>query len=211
VIWRQSVHHVRLVKLDLEEERRDGGVRRPGVASIRGPDGDDEVEWTDGRAHDEALERLAVPRAAAADLVRERLDPLHGRELERWGGDEAPLARKRLEDGSWPRLEVLRAFVDAVQAQAALFSGVREDVLLEIVVAELRENDDEVRTPVWMWDDAPHLSNSLPVESPRAAPSSFLHALDDDAALAGLSVILRDTLHGPSELRQVGESDRGAA
>jgi hypothetical protein len=108
---------------------------------------------------------------------REHLDPLHGRELERWDGDEVPLARKCLEDGSWLRLEVPRAFVDAVQAQAALFSGVWEDVLLEIVVAELRENDDEARTPVWVWYDAPHLSNSSPTEFPQAAPSSFLHAL----------------------------------
>ncbi len=127
-----AVHHVRLVELDLEEERRAGGVRRPafrGGASIRGPD---------GRAYDEALERLAVPRAAAADLFRERLDVLHGWELERRGGDEAPFARERLDDGSWLRPEVPRTFVDAVQVQAGLFGGVREDVLLESVVAELR-------------------------------------------------------------------------
>ena len=50
---------------------------------------------------------------------------------------ETPLAREYREYGSWLCPKVPRAVVDAVQVQAGLFGGVREDVLLETVVAEL--------------------------------------------------------------------------
>ena len=69
-----AVHHVRFVELDLEEEGRTRGVRRRvGVGlSVRG-------RRADGRADDEAFERLAVPRAAAADVLRKRFYFGYGR------------------------------------------------------------------------------------------------------------------------------------
>ena len=91
----------------------------------------------DGRADDKALECLDVPRPAVADLVREHPDFLHERELEGGSRDEAPFARKRVDHGRWLRPEVTRAVVDTVQVQAGLVSGVGEDMLLDIVVAEL--------------------------------------------------------------------------
>ena len=90
----------------------------------------------DGRA-DESLEHLIVPRPAAAYLVRERFDFLHGRELERGSGYEAPFAHERVEHGRCLRPEIARVVVDTMQVQAGLIGGVWEDVLLEIVVAEL--------------------------------------------------------------------------
>ena len=103
-----AIHHVRLGELDFEEEGRAVGVRR-----LRGCVGG-RLGRVDGRAHDEALERLAVPLPAAADFFRERLDLLHGGQLERWRGYEAPFARERVEDGGWLGVEVSRAIVDAV-------------------------------------------------------------------------------------------------
>jgi hypothetical protein len=123
-----AVHHVRLVEFDLEEEGRAGGVRRRRVGGRR----------ADGSAHDEALERLAVPLPASTDLLRERLDFLHGGKFERWCRDESPLARERVEYGGWLSSEVTRAVVDAVEVQAGLVGGVREYVFFETVVAELQ-------------------------------------------------------------------------
>ena len=123
-----AVHHVRLIKLDFEEERRAGGVWRPRVRLGGGGH---------GRADDEALECFVIPCALAADLLRERLDVLHGRELNRGRRYEPPLARERREHRSWLCPEVPRTVVDAVQVQSGLFSCVREDVFFEAVVAEL--------------------------------------------------------------------------
>ena len=52
-------------------------------------------------------------------------------------GDEAELVREGVDDGLGLRLERARAGVEAVQVQAGLVWGDREDVLLEGVVAEL--------------------------------------------------------------------------
>ena len=60
-----AIHHVRLVELDFEEEKRAFGVRR-----LRGYLGG-RLGCADGRAHYEALEHLAVPLPAAADLFCE--------------------------------------------------------------------------------------------------------------------------------------------
>ena len=49
-----AVHHVRLVELDLEEERRARCIRRP-LRRVR------LVGGSRGGANDEALERLVVP------------------------------------------------------------------------------------------------------------------------------------------------------
>ena len=103
-----AIHHVRLVELDFGEEVRAVGVRRwRGCVGGR-------LERADGRAHDEALERLAVPLPAAADLFREGLDLLHGGMLERGRGYEAPFTRERVEHAGWLGAELSRAVVDAV-------------------------------------------------------------------------------------------------
>ena len=71
---------------------------------------------------------------------------------------ETPLARECREYGSWLCPEVPRAVVDAVQVQAGLFGGVREDVFLKTVVAELRAGGNELgRQGLGVCDDAPQL------------------------------------------------------
>ena len=75
-----------------------------------------------------------------------------------------------------------------MQVQAGLFGRVWEDVLLESVVAELQAGGLARRGFVgWcVWTNLPQMqwSSSSPIESALAAPSSFLHAPDGDAASA---------------------------
>ena len=106
---------------------------------------------------------------------------LHGGKLERGRGYEAPFARERVENAGWPGAEVSRPVVDAMQVQAGLVGGVREYVLLEIVVAELRakgKNEVGVLSQV----DTPRLRRSSPssIVSPRAVLSFSLPALNAD-------------------------------
>ena len=89
------------------------------------------------RAHDEALDRLPVPLAGLGNLLGEGFDFGDGVQDSGRGRDEAPLVREGVDDGLGLRLERARARVEAVQVQAGLVRGDREDVLLEGVVAEL--------------------------------------------------------------------------
>lgn len=101
-----AVHHVRLVELDLEEERGARLVRR-------------QARWlpTLGRrldhlrAHHEALERLPVPLARLADALCELLHFGDGLQDGGLGGYKAPLARERVNGGLVHRLEVFGTLV----------------------------------------------------------------------------------------------------
>ena len=62
----------------------------------------------DGHAYDEALRHIAVPTAAAADLVRKRPDVLQRRKLERKGGEEAPTRARTPRTQQMATCEVCR-------------------------------------------------------------------------------------------------------
>jgi hypothetical protein len=52
-------------------------------------------------------------------------------------GDEPPLARELVDDGSGLGFEMLGAVVETVEVQARLLGGVGKDVFFEVVIAEL--------------------------------------------------------------------------
>ena len=92
-----AVHHVRLIEFDLEEERRARRVRRcawPGVVLALAS------RWRlrDRRAHDEALERLALPLSGLGYFLSESLDFRDRVEDRRGGHDEPPLFGERIDD-----------------------------------------------------------------------------------------------------------------
>ena len=95
-----------------------------------------------------------------------------------------------------------------MQVQAGLVGGVREYVLLEIVVAELRakgKNEVGVLSQV----DAPRLRRSSPssIVSPRAVLSFSLPALNaDETSTRRHERGSPDTLNGPSECFEVRRS-----
>ena len=102
-----AVHQVRLVELDLEEEGRACWVRG-GFAASGGGGG------ADVRAHDEALDRFAVPLPRLGDLLGEGFDFGDRVQDGGRGGDEAPLVREGVDDGLGLRLERFCARVEAV-------------------------------------------------------------------------------------------------
>ena len=101
---------------------------------------------TDGRADDEAPECLIVPCPTAVHLASERPDVLHGRELE-CGSGMKPKSRANASStaGSSVPTWLVQSSI-AVQVQSGLVRGVREDMLLEIVGAELRTDEDELNS-----------------------------------------------------------------
>jgi hypothetical protein len=129
-----AVHHVGLVELDFEEEGGAGGVGRSrGVHVSLGR------RLGDVRAHDEALERLAVPFLRGVDLVRELFHLRDGVEHDRLCDDEPPVFGELLDDVREHGLEFSDVLVEAVQVEAGAVLGVGEDVLFEGVVAQLEK------------------------------------------------------------------------
>ncbi len=123
-----TVHHVRLVVLDLEEERRPLRVRRGGPPVLVGVRGD-------VAAYDEPFDRFPVPFLRLLDLVCEAPHAGEGGLGVVCRFDEAPFIGEFCDDVARDRTEPACALVDAVKVQAGLLLRVREDVLFEGVVA----------------------------------------------------------------------------
>ena len=89
------------------------------------------------RAHDEALDRLAIPFTSLADFICEALDLGYAVENDGFRLDKAPFLRKcinlRLRQG----LEGLDRFVETVQMQARLLGRISKNMFFERVITQL--------------------------------------------------------------------------
>lgn len=95
------------------------------------------VGLDDMGADDEAFDGLALPGAGLGDVVRERTDLAKGLEDDGVGLEEPPLVGKGGDDGGGKGAKGTTGFVEAVEMETGFFWGTGEDVLLEVVVAEL--------------------------------------------------------------------------
>ena len=67
------------------------------------------------RAHDETLDRLAIPSTSLADFICEALDLGYAIENDGFRLDKAPFLRKCIDLGLRQGLERFDGFVDTVQ------------------------------------------------------------------------------------------------
>lgn len=124
-----TIHHVRLVKLDLEEEGGSRSVRRCVVASLSRP-------GSNCRAYDKPFDRDSVPFPGLSDflsiLANLALRIKHeGRRL-----DKAPFLGKRIDDWLSLSVEFANVGVEAMEMKTGHFRRDAQDVLFKRVVTQ---------------------------------------------------------------------------